>query len=56
MLKVGFFSPSEIIMLHQTHLLLLHLLSLCVHLYDYDFLWLSEYKYAWEQQTKLSST
>jgi len=43
-------------MLHETHPLLLHRLSACVHLQHYNFLWLSKYNFAWEHQTELSST
>ncbi len=53
-LKAGFCTPSDIIALHNTHPLLLHLISACVHLRTYNFLWLSEYNSAWSLQTKLS--
>ena len=46
-LKGESFSPGDIITLFETHPLLSHLLSACVHLQDYDFLWLSEYILAW---------
>ncbi len=55
-IKSGFFTPSDIIALHNTHPLLSHLLSACTHLRTYDFLWLSEYNPDWATQTKLSET
>ena len=55
-LKAGFFTPSDIVTLHDTHPLLAHLLSSCVHLRTYDFRWLSEYNPTWATQTCLSET
>ncbi len=55
-LKSGFFTPSNIITLHNAHPLLSHLLSACARLHTYDFLWLSEYNPARATQTKLSAT
>ena len=55
-LKSGFFTPDNILTLHETHPLLSHTLSACVRLCTYDFLWLSEYNPAWSTQTKLSNT
>jgi len=55
-LKSGFFTPGDILTLHDTHPLLSHTLSACVRLRTYDFLWLSEYNPAWSTQTKLSNT
>ena len=54
--KSGFFTPSDIIALHDTQPLLLHILSACTHLRTYNFLWLSEYNPNWATQTKLSET
>ena len=55
-LKSGFFVPSNILVLHDTHPLLSHILSACAHLRTYNFLWLSEYNPAWSTQTELSET
>jgi hypothetical protein len=37
-LKSRFFEPGDILALHRSHPLLLHLLCACVHLHRYDFL------------------
>ena len=42
-LKAGYFTPSDILTLNDMHPLLAHILSSCVRLHTYDFLWLSEY-------------
>ena len=54
--KSGFFTPSDIVALHDTHPLLSHLLSACTNLRTYNFLWLSEYNPDWASQIKLSDT
>ncbi len=41
--KSGFFTPSDIVALHDTLPLLSHILSACTHLRTYNFLWLSAY-------------
>jgi len=52
-LKAGFFEPADILALHECHLLLSHLLRTCVHLRNYDFLWLRQYNLAWATQASL---
>ena len=54
-LKVEFFSLGDILTFHDTNLLLSHLLSVCINLSNYNFLWLAQYHSAWDQQTTLSS-
>ena len=55
-LKSGFFEPSDILALHQCHPLLSHLLCSCVHLRNYNFLWLAEYNLDWAKQESLSNS
>jgi hypothetical protein len=52
-LKAGFFEPADILALHESHPLLSHLLCTCVHLRNYDFLWLRQYNQAWAKQSSL---
>ena len=47
---MGCFAPSDILVLHDTHSLLLHLFCACTHLQHYDFLWLSAYNADWAHQ------
>ena len=54
-LKAGFFEPSDILALHGSHPLLSHLLCACVHLRNYDFLWLASYNTDWSNQETLSN-
>ena len=55
-LKAAFVTPSNILVLHNTHPVLSHLLCACVDLRTSNFLWLSEYNSAWSHQTELSGT
>jgi hypothetical protein len=52
-LKAGFFEPADILALHECHPLLSHMLCACVHLRNYDFLWLWQYNPAWVTQSSL---
>jgi hypothetical protein len=52
-LKSGFFEPADIMALHRCHPLLLHLLCTCIHLRDYNFLWLAQYNIDWAKQQSL---
>ena len=54
-IKSGFFEPSDILALHNCHSLLLHLLRVCVHLQNYDFLWLAQYNTTWGSREHLSA-
>jgi hypothetical protein len=53
-LKAGFFEPADILALHECHPLLSHMLCACVHLCNYDFLWLRQYNPAWAKQSSLN--
>jgi hypothetical protein len=52
-LKLGFFEPTDIMALHQCHLLLSHLLCACIHLHNYNFIWLAQYNTAWATQRSI---
>jgi len=53
-LKSGFFEPADILALHRCHPLLWHLLCTCVHLRNYNFLWLAHYNIDWAKQQSLN--
>jgi hypothetical protein len=52
-LKAGFFEPADILALHECHPLLSHMLCACVHLRNYEFLWMWQYNPAWATQSSL---
>jgi hypothetical protein len=45
----------DILALHESHPLLSHLISGCVHLQQHNFLWLAKYDTAWAAQDTLSA-
>ena len=53
-IKSGFFTPADILKLHEWHPLLSHLICACIHLRHHDFLWLAKYDTAWATQDTLS--
>jgi hypothetical protein len=52
-LKSRFFELTNILALHECHPLLSHLLCACVHLRNYDFLWLWQYNQSSAKQSTL---